>query len=252
MHFVMKLFFAAPLSGLPSDPTALGAQASRLHLARKAVRAAPASSRPSFPTALLSHVPGACAAAEPMANAVNKTASISRVIFILLVYAPPLARLRGPSARSFLAISHPQRFLLGAVPSGSTAGPVPSSAPALGHEGILGAGLEHDVGAPPRLIVDQTPFMALSDMVHGDQHIARSEYERLPVRGGELERSRQRDHELRLRVGVPIVGGMRRRFLEMDGNHVGAIAFIDRAFEHMRCVVGSRVELERAQHFSAS
>jgi hypothetical protein len=28
----MKLFFAAPLSGLPSDPTALGAHASRLHL----------------------------------------------------------------------------------------------------------------------------------------------------------------------------------------------------------------------------
>src|SRR6516225_5984040 len=79
----MKLFFAAPLSRLPSDPTALGAHASRLHLARKEVRAAPASSRPFFPIALLSHVPGACAAAEPKANAVNKTASISRVIFAL-------------------------------------------------------------------------------------------------------------------------------------------------------------------------
>src|SRR5215469_4780883 len=248
MHFVMKLFFAAPLSGLPSDPTALGAQASRLHLARKAVRAAPASSRPSFPTALLSHVPGACAAAEPMANAVNKTASISRVIFALHLW-------RGCEARAlevfwpFLILN---AFPLDAVPSGATAGPVRSSAPALGHEGILGARLEHHVGAPPRLIVDQTPFMALADMVHGDQHIAGSEYERLPVRGGELERSRQRDHELRLRVGVPIVGGMRRRFLEMDGNHLGAIVFIDRAFEHMRCVVGSRVELERSQHFSAS
>jgi hypothetical protein len=53
----MKLFFAAPLSGLPSDPIALGAQVSRLHFARKDVRAAPASSRPSFPIALLSHVP---------------------------------------------------------------------------------------------------------------------------------------------------------------------------------------------------
>src|SRR6516162_8430749 len=79
----MKLFFAAPLSGLPFDPTALGAHASRLHLARKAVRAAPASSRPFFPIALLSHVPGACAAAEPRANAINKTASISRIIFAL-------------------------------------------------------------------------------------------------------------------------------------------------------------------------
>src|SRR6516165_11390311 len=207
----MKLFFAAPLSGLPFDPTALGAHASRLHLARKAVRAAPASSRPFFPTALPSHVPGACAAAEPMANAVNKTASISRVIFTL----HPWRGCGDSSARSFLTISHPQRFLVGPVPSGATAGPVPTSAAALGHEGILGAGLEHDVGAPPRLIVDQAPFVALADMIHSDQHIARSEYERLPVRGGELERARQRDHELRLRVGVPIVGGMRRRFLEM-------------------------------------
>ena len=79
----MKLFFAAPLSGLPSDPIALGAQVSRLHFARKAVRAAPASSRPSFPIALLSHVPGACADAEPIANAVNKTASMSRVMSAL-------------------------------------------------------------------------------------------------------------------------------------------------------------------------
>jgi|SRR2546430_14055758 hypothetical protein len=81
----MKLFFAAPLSGLPSDPIALGAQVSRLHFARKAVRAAPASSRPSFPIALLSHVPGACAAAEPIENAVNKTASMSRVISLLSI-----------------------------------------------------------------------------------------------------------------------------------------------------------------------
>ena len=28
-HFAMKLFFAAPLSGLPSEPIALGAHASR-------------------------------------------------------------------------------------------------------------------------------------------------------------------------------------------------------------------------------
>src|SRR5262245_17217341 len=76
----MKLFFAAPLSGLPSDPIAFGSHASRLHFARKLVFAAPLSSRPSFPTALLAHVPGACAAADPIENAVNKTISISRVI----------------------------------------------------------------------------------------------------------------------------------------------------------------------------
>jgi len=52
--------------------------------ASKLFFAAPARGRPSFPTALLSHVPGACAAAEPTANAVNKTASINRVIPALL------------------------------------------------------------------------------------------------------------------------------------------------------------------------
>jgi hypothetical protein len=81
-HFAMKLFFAAPLSGLPSDPTAFGAQASRLHLARKLFFAAPASGLPSFPTALLSHVP--CAAAEPIANAVTKMANIKRFMSSLL------------------------------------------------------------------------------------------------------------------------------------------------------------------------
>jgi hypothetical protein len=78
----MKLFFAAPLSGLPSDPIGLGSQASRLHFAMKLVFAAPASGLPSLDIALLSHVPGAgtCAAAEPIENAVSKTTSINRVI----------------------------------------------------------------------------------------------------------------------------------------------------------------------------
>src|SRR4029077_415182 len=78
----MKLFFAAPLSGLPSEPIALGPHASRLHFAMKLVLAAPASSLPSFPTALLSHVTGACATAEAMENVVSKTASINRVIVL--------------------------------------------------------------------------------------------------------------------------------------------------------------------------
>jgi hypothetical protein len=78
----MKLFFAAPLSGLPSDPIAFGAHASRLHFAMKLFFAAPASGLPAFDTALLSHVPaaGTCAIAEPIENAVSKTASINRVI----------------------------------------------------------------------------------------------------------------------------------------------------------------------------
>src|SRR5262245_51348022 len=84
----MKLFLAAPLSGLPSDPIALGSQASRLHFAMKLVLAAPASGLPSFDTALPSHVPGAgvpCAAAELIADANSKIASIKRVIVFSIV-----------------------------------------------------------------------------------------------------------------------------------------------------------------------
>src|SRR5262249_29454474 len=84
----MKLFLAAPLSGLPSDPIALGSQASRLHFAMKLVLAAPARGLPSFDTALLSHVPGAgvpCATAELIADAISKTASINRVIVFSIV-----------------------------------------------------------------------------------------------------------------------------------------------------------------------
>jgi hypothetical protein len=86
----MKLLFAAPLSGLPSDPIALGAQASRLHFVRKLFFAAPASGLPFLPTALLSHV--SCAAAEPIANAVTNTAYIN--LFMLPSFSE---RCMGPS-----------------------------------------------------------------------------------------------------------------------------------------------------------
>src|SRR5580693_3410518 len=33
----------------------------------------------------------------------------------------------------------------------------------------------------------------------------------------------------------------RRRFLEMDGDHFGTILLVNRAFEHMRCLVRSSV-----------
>jgi hypothetical protein len=42
----MKLFFAAPLRGLPSEPTAFGSHASRLHFVMKPFFAAPARARP--------------------------------------------------------------------------------------------------------------------------------------------------------------------------------------------------------------
>src|SRR6516164_6373915 len=74
----MKLLFAAPLSGLPSDPTALGVQTSRLHFVMKLFFAAPTSGLPFLPTALLAHV--SCAAAEPSANAIARSTYIKGFI----------------------------------------------------------------------------------------------------------------------------------------------------------------------------
>src|SRR5262249_4356451 len=117
---------------------------------------------------------------------------------------------------------------------------------------ILRTRLEHHVCAPPRLIIDQAPFVALADVVNSNKDITGPQHECLAIGGGEFERSRQRNHVLRLRVRVPIIRGMRRRFLEMDGNYVGTIRFIDRAFKHMRCIIGPGVQLERSEHLSAS
>jgi hypothetical protein len=65
MHFFMKLFLAAPDSGLPSALTALPSQASCLHFFTKLVLAAPDRGLPSE-TALLSQD---CAAAVLTAKA---------------------------------------------------------------------------------------------------------------------------------------------------------------------------------------
>ena len=74
----MKLLFAAPLSGFPSDPIALGVQASRLHFVMKLFFAAPTSGLPFLPTALLAHV--SCATAEPIANTIARSAYIKGFI----------------------------------------------------------------------------------------------------------------------------------------------------------------------------
>src|ERR1700675_552540 len=75
-HFVIKLFFAAPESGLPSLLNALPSQASFLHLFTKLFFAAPVSGLLSLLIALLSQV--ACAIAEPAAKAKIKAARIVR------------------------------------------------------------------------------------------------------------------------------------------------------------------------------
>src|ERR1700726_4498572 len=81
----MKLFFAAPESGLPSALTALAAQVSAIHFFMKDVFAAPASALPSLPTALLSQV--SCARAAPPAKvAMNAANNTLRSMFFSLVW----------------------------------------------------------------------------------------------------------------------------------------------------------------------
>jgi hypothetical protein len=77
-HFFMKLFFAAPASGLPSELTALVAHVSAMHFFMNEVFAAPARALPSLLTALVSQ--DSCATAEPSANAVIIAAKKIRFI----------------------------------------------------------------------------------------------------------------------------------------------------------------------------
>src|SRR6202000_2524757 len=85
-HFFMKLFLAAPASGLPAALTALVAQLPAMHFFMNDVFAAPASGLPSLLTALLSQV--SCAIAVPAAKAAITVASTKRLSIFLSL--PPL------------------------------------------------------------------------------------------------------------------------------------------------------------------
>src|SRR5262249_37735449 len=82
----MKLFFAAPESFLPSELTAFGAHASRLHFLRKLLSAAPARGLPFLPLALLAHV--SCAITGPIAKAAIIAAKKIRFMDFLLFSEP--------------------------------------------------------------------------------------------------------------------------------------------------------------------
>src|SRR5262245_3324260 len=62
-----------------------------------------------------------------------------------------------------------------------------SSTRGVGYKGVLAARLKHHVCPPPRLIVDQAPFVALADMVDGDQHVSGTQHESLTVGSREFE-----------------------------------------------------------------
>src|ERR1700689_1214780 len=100
----MKLFFAAPDSGLPSALTSLVAQLSVIHFFMKDVFAAPARALPSLPTALLSHV--SCAKAAPPANvAINAASNMLLIIYVLPSIIAAFEFERKNAARS--SVVHP-------------------------------------------------------------------------------------------------------------------------------------------------
>src|SRR5580658_4934589 len=86
--------------------------------------------------------------------------------------------------------------------------------------------------------------MAGASRVRRNEDIARVDNESLTVTRGEFERPGQRNDVLSLRRIVPVEDRMRRRFLEMYRNHVGAVVKLHRAFTHVRGTVLAGVELE--------
>src|SRR5919112_1462334 len=82
--------------------------------------------------------------------------------------------------------------------------------PALGLAGALErnsrARFEHDIEAPPRLVVDQLPAMTAARRVLGQQDLARLQDEVLAAARLEVELAAQGDHELADRRGMPFEG----------------------------------------------
>src|SRR3954447_15449100 len=80
-HFFIKLFLAAPASGLPSALTALGAQASALHFFMNEGLAAPARDLASLPPPLFSKF----SPAKPNPAANVATIAARKIRFIMIV-----------------------------------------------------------------------------------------------------------------------------------------------------------------------
>ena len=101
-HFFMKLFFAAPVSGLPSLLTAFGSRESFLHFLTNAAFAAPDSGFPSLPTASASHA--LCANVGVTKNSEIRTAKAVRIGFLLRDKSPDLGRTASPGRESRAAL----------------------------------------------------------------------------------------------------------------------------------------------------
>src|SRR5580658_1794836 len=73
--------------------------------------------------------------------------------------------------------------------------------------------LEDHVSPPPRLIVDQSPFMSCASVILRDQNFAGMDGERLASNCRKFQHAGQSDDVLRDRVVMPIEVRVRRRLL---------------------------------------
>ena len=135
----MKLFLAAPDSGLPSALTALVAQESAMHFFMNEVFAAPASALPSLPTALLSQLSSAMA--EPTAKVASTAArNTFRIMFLSFTAGISVYR---PSARELTASSILDQgpAAAGFGPGQATAAPGPPARSQAGSRNAIGSAL---------------------------------------------------------------------------------------------------------------
>src|SRR4029450_9736775 len=101
-------------------------------------------------------------------------------------------------------------------------------------KGNRGRGREDNVGAAPRLIVDERPAMAVARCILGKQDVARMQPEVPAFPRLEIQRAAQRDDEWTRRCGVPGERAARFRPLKGDagrcqltGQQIAALARIE-------------------------
>src|ERR1700720_543485 len=85
------------------------------------------------------------------------------------------------------------------------------------YEVRIRACFEDHVSPLPRLIINQTPLMAGTGMIHRQQNISRMNCKGLAADGGKFQYACQRNDILRGRIVVPVIRRMWRCFLEMNG-----------------------------------
>src|SRR5579859_1420831 len=102
---------------------------------------------------------------------------------------------------------------------------------------------EDDIGSSPGLVVDQPPFMAGAGGVHRDEDVTGPEGEGLATTGSKFECTRKGDDILRVGCVVPVEGGMRGGFFELDGLGFDERRIRDLTTNHVGVAVRTGIEM---------